>query len=80
MSTPPSATPGDDSELVRDERTGRMVACPKPRSVRDLADAARRILEAQKQIPPAERFRRMVETGLIDEEGRLRKKFGGDVP
>jgi hypothetical protein len=67
-------------ELVRCKHTGQLVACPKPLAVREIAAAASRILKAQRKIPPAERFRRMVESGLIDTDGRLRKAYGGEAP
>lgn len=45
-----------------------------------LAEQAAAILAKMAKVPPRERFRRMVADGLIDSEGRLRKKYGGLVP
>lgn len=69
-----------DTELVRDEHTGVMVECPKPRTSRQLAEAARLILGALAKVPPRVRFEQMVASGLIDSEGRLRRKYGGEAP
>ena len=51
----------------------------KSRTPRDLAETARRILERQARVDPRIRFEKMVESGLIDQEGRLTKQFGGDA-
>jgi hypothetical protein len=53
--------------------------CVKPRSSQELAEAARRILERQNQVDPRQRFEKMVERGLIDDDGRLTREYGGEA-
>lgn len=51
----------------------------KPRSPSDLAETARRLLEREARVDPRVRFEKMVESGLIDRDGRLTKLFGGEA-
>lgn len=37
------------------------------------------ILEGQKKVDPRVRFTKMVESGLIDKEGRVTREYGGDA-
>ena len=53
--------------------------CVKSRTPSDLAVTARRLLEREARVDPRVRFDKMVESGLIDREGRLTKLFGGDA-
>lgn len=51
----------------------------RPQSTRELAETARRLLKKQAKVEPRVRFQKMVDSGLIDAEGRLTKNFGGDA-
>lgn len=42
-------------------------------------EKAARLLKKQESIDPKERFQQLVDFGLIDTEGRLRKEYGGDA-
>jgi hypothetical protein len=51
----------------------------RARSSQELAESAREILEKQVRVHPRVRFEKMVEAGLIDNEGRLTRDFGGEA-
>jgi hypothetical protein len=51
----------------------------KAKNSDELALYARTILEGQKKVDPRVRFTKMVESGLIDKEGRVTREYGGDA-
>lgn len=63
----------------RCERTGNVCAVPLSRT-EVLAARAAEILEELAKVPPKVRYQQLIDSGLIDSEGRLRAKYGGDVP
>ena len=51
----------------------------KLRPATETGDPIRAALDAERALDPKERFRRMVERGLVDSEGRLTRAYGGDA-